>query len=147
MSHYQHILLATDFSDHSKDVALKAKELATHYQAELSLIHVVDNLPLIDIGYETVLPYDSDLNELLEKSANEKLKQFINDTGLSCKQQWLEWGSPKDEIVRIADENHVDLIVVGSHGRHGLGLLLGSTANAVLHYASCDVLAVRIKDD
>jgi len=50
------------------------------------------------------------------------------------------------EIIKIAEENNVDLIIVGSHGRHGLALLLGSTANGVLHHAKCDVLAVRIKD-
>jgi universal stress protein A len=47
--------------------------------------------------------------------------------------------------VRIAKERGVDLIVVGSHGRHGLQLLLGSTANGVLHLAECDVLAVRVR--
>lgn len=56
-------------------------------------------------------------------------------------------GSPKLEIVRVAEERQVDLIVVGSHGRHGLALLLGSTANGVLHHAKCDVLAVRLADD
>jgi len=56
-------------------------------------------------------------------------------------------GSPKTEIIRVAQENGVDLIVVGSHGRHGLALLLGSTANGVLHYAPCDVLAVRLQDN
>ena len=56
-------------------------------------------------------------------------------------------GSPKTEIVRVANENKVDLIIVGSHGRHGLALLLGSTANGVLHHATCDVLAVRLQDN
>jgi universal stress protein A len=60
---------------------------------------------------------------------------------------WLEMGSPKIEIIRVAKENKVDLIVVGSHGRHGLALILGSTANGVLHHANCDVLAVRLRDD
>lgn len=49
--------------------------------------------------------------------------------------------------MRIAEENNVDLIVVGSHGRKGIKMLLGSTANAVLHHAGCDVLAVRLKDE
>jgi len=44
----------------------------------------------------------------------------------------------------VADEQGADLIIVGSHGRHGLALLLGSTANGVLHGAACDVLAVRV---
>jgi Universal stress protein UspA and related nucleotide-binding proteins len=61
--------------------------------------------------------------------------------------RWLEMGSPKTEIVRVANENKVDLIIVGSHGRHGLALLLGSTANGVLHHATCDVLAVRLRDN
>ncbi|MDN5937003.1 MAG: universal stress protein, partial [Nitrosospira sp.] len=57
------------------------------------------------------------------------------------------WGVPEREIVRIAEEERVDLIVVGSHGRHGLALLLGSTANSVLHHAKCDVMAIRLQDE
>jgi universal stress protein A len=44
----------------------------------------------------------------------------------------------------MAVERGADLIVIGSHGRHGLQLLLGSTANGVLHLSECDVLAVRV---
>jgi universal stress protein A len=58
--------------------------------------------------------------------------------------RWLIWGVPKNEIVELANQQKVDLIVVGSHGRHGLGLLLGSTANNILHHAKCDVMAVRL---
>jgi len=57
-----------------------------------------------------------------------------------------EFGNAANEIVQYAKDNHVDLIVLGSHGRHGAKLLLGSTANAVLHHAKCDVLAVRIAE-
>jgi len=53
---------------------------------------------------------------------------------------------PETEIHTLANEIGADLIVVGSHGRHGLALLLGSTANGVLHGAPCDVLAVRVGD-
>jgi universal stress protein A len=62
-------------------------------------------------------------------------------------QRWLIWGSPKEEICALAVQEEVDLIVVGSHGRHGLALLLGSTANDVLHHAPCDVLAVRLPNE
>jgi universal stress protein A len=58
----------------------------------------------------------------------------------------MVWGVPKQEIIHIAEQQQVDLIVLGSHGRHGLALLLGSTANAVLHYAKCDVMAIRLQD-
>ncbi|MCY1401873.1 Universal stress protein family protein [compost metagenome] len=56
----------------------------------------------------------------------------------------LTYGQPRQEIHNLAKEDGCDLIVVGSHGRHGLALLLGSTANDVLHGAPCDVLAVRL---
>jgi universal stress protein A len=59
--------------------------------------------------------------------------------------RWLVWGVPKQEIIKIAVQERVDLIVVGSHGRHGLALLLGSTANSILHYALCDVMAIRLQ--
>ncbi|MCZ6869325.1 MAG: universal stress protein, partial [Gammaproteobacteria bacterium] len=55
-------------------------------------------------------------------------------------------GNPASEIHRLSEAEGVDLVVMGTHGRHGLGLLLGSTANAVLHGVKCDVLAVRIGD-
>jgi universal stress protein A len=55
-------------------------------------------------------------------------------------------GSPKTEILGLAEEKSTDLIVVGSHGRHGLGVLLGSTATSLLNHARCDILAVRLTD-
>ena len=61
--------------------------------------------------------------------------------------RWMVWGVPGQEIVRIAEQEQVDLIIVGSHGRHGLALLLGSTANSVLHHATCDVMAIRLQDE
>jgi len=54
---------------------------------------------------------------------------------------------PDSEIHRLAKDQGLDLIVVGSHGRHGLSLLLGSTSTGVLHGAKCDVLAVRIQKE
>jgi universal stress protein A len=147
MSQYKHILLAADFSDYNTEIANKAKELAKSNQAQLSIVHVVDNLPITDATYGPIIPYDGDLTEQLMNAAKERLAKIASGMNIAENKQYLEIGSPKLEIVRIADENDVDLIVVGSHGRHGFALLLGSTANGVLHQAHCDVLAVRIKDD
>lgn len=147
MSHYKHILLAADFSDHGTEVADKAKELAIANQAQLSIVHIVDNLPITDATYGPIIPFDGDLTAQLMEAAKNRLAKIASGLGIAENKQWLEIGSPKLEIVRIAEENDVDLIVVGSHGRHGFALLLGSTANGVLHHAHCDVLAVRIKDD
>ncbi len=147
MNNYQHILLAADFSEHGEIVAQKARYLATKYQAKLSVIHIVDNLPISDAAYGPVIPFDIDLNEQLINAATKRLAELGNQLSIPKDRQFLEMGSAKLEIVATAEEQHADLIVVGSHGRHGFALLLGSTANGVLHHAKCDVLAVRLQDD
>ncbi len=147
MSHYKHILLATDFSDYCTEIADKAKELVETNHAQLSIIHVVDNIPITDATYGPIIPYDGDITEQIIDAGKVRLAKMANQLNIPENKQWLEIGSPKYEIVRIADENNIDLIIVGSHGRHGFALLLGSVANGILHHAHCDVLAVRIKDD
>ena len=69
------------------------------------------------------------------------MKKFIEKTGISKENQQIKFGYPKTVILEKANEINADLIVIGSHGRRGVQLLLGSTANAILH---CDVLAVRV---
>ncbi|MCY1187125.1 Universal stress protein A [compost metagenome] len=81
------------------------------------------------------------------EQARERLQTFAGAySELTADQRHLAYGQPRQEIHRLAEEQGCDLIVVGSHGRHGLALLLGSTANDVLHGAPCDVLAVRLKN-
>jgi universal stress protein A len=147
MSNYTHILLAADFSDHGAEVANKAKELADRFSAKLSVVHVVENIVTADINFEPSIAYDFDLTAELMAAAKKRLEKLADTLPVKQEQVYLEMGSPKLEIVRVAEENKVDLIVVGSHGRHGLALLLGSTANGVLHHAKCDVLAVRLQDN
>lgn len=147
MNNYQHILLAVDFFEQSDIVINRASDLANRYQAKLSIVHVVDSLPITDAGYGMDIPFNLDLTAELMASAKKRLAELAQKLTVAEDCQWLEMGSPKTEIIRIATENQVDLIVVGSHGRHGLALLLGSTANGVLHYAPCDVLAVRLQND
>jgi universal stress protein A len=147
MNTYKHILLAVDLSPTSQQVAIKAQQLATLNQAKLSIIHVVEIIPMIDINYETVSPFTTELNQILISNAEKNLGFFVSELKLAPEEQLLEQGDPRDEIIRVAKENHVDLIVIGSHGRHGLSLLLGSTANAILHHAVCDVLAVRLIEE
>ena len=75
------------------------------------------------------------------------LAEFGASINVPPEHQFLIFGRPEAEIHRVAEEQNVDVIVVGSHGRHGLALLLGSTANGVLHGATTDVLAVRVGSD
>ena len=145
---YQHILLATDFSEQAIQVGERAKSIAELCGARLSLIHVVEDINIsLSGGYELLpvlpgLPNEAHLQEA--KILLEKLTQRLH---LDNSAQWVVSAlSTKEGILGAAKEHGADLIVVGSHGRHGLALLLGSTANAVLHGAQCDVLAVRIPD-
>lgn len=147
MSNYKHILLAVDFYDNCSVVTARAKDLALKYQAKLSIIHVIDNLPLTDTGYGAEIPFNIDFTTELMANAKKQLAKLGEELAIKEDLQCLEMGSPKTEIIRVAEENKVDLIVVGSHGRHGWALLLGSTANGVLHHANCDVLAVRLQEN
>jgi len=146
MKDYQHILLAIDYSEQGVYVAEKARSLAYRYQAKLSIIHVLDNIPMPDTNYGTVIPLDQDSSDELLEAEKAKLMQLGDQLNVDLANRWMLWGVPKQEIIHIAEQEQVDLIVVGSHGRHGLALLLGSTANSVLHYAKCDVMAIRLRD-
>lgn len=141
---YKKILLAIDLHPEcDKPIIERALNLAKLHNAELYVLHVVEHIPAYSLGqaYPTVM----DLEEQIMKDADAELKKITQQYRFPAEKIMLENGSPKNIIIEKADKLHVDLIIVGSHGRHGISLLLGSTANAVLHHAPCDVLAVRIK--
>ncbi len=144
MSDYQHVLLAVDYTKHSVYVAEKARVLANKYQAKLSVIHVLDNIPMPDTNYGTVIALDQIAPDELLEAEKLKFMELGDQLAIDVVNRWMVWGIPTQEIINIADQEQVDLIIVGSHGRHGLALLLGSTANSVLHHAKCDVMAVRL---
>ena len=144
MGSYQHILVAVDFTSSISSVIERARELAKSGNSKISLVHIVEPAP-VDFLDQTML-VDINLDELILKSAKQQMKAIMDKYGFNETECHLEVGSVKSEIFRLVESLSVDLLVVGSHGRHGLGLLLGSTANAVLHGASCDVLAVRVTD-
>ncbi len=147
MRDYKHVLLAVDYSEQGFYAAEKAEFLAKKYQAKLSIIHVLDNIPMPDTNYGTLIPLDQDSSYDLLEAEKAKLIHLGDQLNVGLDNRWMLWGVPKQEIIHIAEQEQVDLIVVGSHGRHGLALLLGSTANGVLHYAKCDVLAIRLPDE
>ena len=142
MSDYRRILLAVDLTEESNRVAVRATSLARAYDAELHLVHVIEPLSL---AYGGDIPMDlSSVQEQIHDQAKSHLAEFAATLEIPTERQYLIFGRPESEIQRVAETKEVDLIVVGSHGRHGLALLLGSTANGVLHGAKCDVLAVRV---
>ena len=145
MSTYKKILLALDLSEESEQLKETAKSIAEANQAELSLIHVIEPL---SFAYGGDVPVDlSTIQDQLDAHAGQKLENYAKEINYPVAQQLVITGHTETEIHRVADENDVDLIIVGSHGRHGLSLLLGSTANGVLHGAHCDVLAVRVHEE
>lgn len=147
MAIYKHILIAADFSQHNQQVVDRAQQLAQHHDAKLSICHIIEDYPITDFAYEPMIGVDLDMRDNMLSSAKSHIAALGQKLSVDEASQWVEFGTTRHDIVRIADENQVDLIVIGSHGRHGIQLLLGSTANAVLHHAHCDVLAVRLQDN
>jgi len=145
--YYRHVLVAVDLSEQDTYVVQKARHLAQVFDAKLSIIHVLDNIPMPDTAYGTIIPLNEDSSYEMLEAVKAKLRKLGEWMAIDLERRWLVWGVPGEEIVRIARQEHVDLIMVGSHGRHGLGLLMGSTANRVLHHASCDVMAVRFPEE
>ena len=142
MGAYKILLLAIDLSEESEPVATRAGELAAAYGASLHIIHVIEPL---SFAYGGDIPMDfSGIQEEIQQQARQQLTLFGEKNSVPAEQQHIVLGRPEVEIHAMADELEADLIVVGSHGRHGLALLMGSTANGVLHGANCDVLAVRV---
>lgn len=145
MSLYQHILVAIDFSEQTPSVYEKAVALQKIFNSRISFIHVVEYIPA-EFSDTMISPPVLEMNTQLFEIAEDRLKKLISTLGLRDAGCFVEQGNTRKEILRVAEEKSVDLIVIGSHGRSGVQLLLGSTANAVLHGAPCDVLAARIQE-
>lgn len=144
MSLYKHILVATDLSEESDQLIDKVKQLAECSNAELSMIHVIEPL---SFAYGGDVPMDlTAIQAQLDEHAQSKMTRFSEQLDYPVKQCHVVSGHTETEIHKVADEQACDLIIVGSHGRHGLALLLGSTANGILHGAKCDVLAIRVTE-
>ena len=141
---YSRLLVAIDFSDADTQVLERARQLAAQNQAGITLLHVVEYLPMAYV--DEIPPLESvEFSKALEQGAMKNLRALQDKLQPLGTEVQVVTGMAKHEVVRVAEEIGADLIVIGSHGRHGIQLLLGSTANGVLHQARCDVLAVRIK--
>jgi len=139
---YKHILFATDLTDDTDYIISKVSSIRGYTGAELTLVHVVEPMP----GYSYAYLGIEDIEGQIIDEAKVALGKLGTTLKVDPKNQKVEVGPTKSKILGLADEIGADLIVCGSHGRHGLSLLLGSTANAVLHGAKCDVLVVRLPE-
>lgn len=142
MNEYSHILVALNLGEESEQVLSRAAAIAQSNHARLSLVHVIEPL---GYAYGGDIPMDlTEIQQQLDAHAHKQLDEMARRVGVAPNDTHVLVGRTQNEIHRFAEEQGVDLVVVGSHGRHGLQLLLGSTASATLHGACCDVLAVRI---
>ncbi|MCD6055525.1 MAG: Universal stress protein family [Gammaproteobacteria bacterium] len=137
---YQTILFCTDFCSHTPIIANKARLLAQQFGAKLYLVHVVPPIP--SYGYSGSV----DLQTISEEHGEKLLKDLAIQLHVPPEQAFIATGSTKQEILQIAKRVQANLIVLGSHGYHGLSSLLGSTANGVSHGALCDVLQIHVSD-
>lgn len=142
MRDYKNILLVVDLSEDSQIIGERAKAIAACYQSDITLLHVVEYVPVEPMG-EALLPTVQIEGELVER-AKVRLTELAAKLSLSSSRQLVETGGIKTEIIRTAQRTHSDLIVLGSRERHGLAILLNFTEDTILHAAPCDVLAVRL---
>ncbi len=144
MKIYTNILVALDFSPVAEKVIVRAREMAEQLQAKLILVHIFEYIPPMEPVGDMLLGIDWGIDEQeLAELAKERFAQLAEKLEITECERHVIIGNARTEIARYAQEQGCDLIIVGSHGRSGLARLLGSTANAVLHHAHCDVLAVR----
>jgi nucleotide-binding universal stress UspA family protein len=141
------ILLPTDFSECANYALGYATSLARTFSASIICVHVIE--PMVPtVGYSGMtepLPI-ADIADELENSAERELPKLGGReefAGLQV-EEVIAHGDAAAEIVRVAKDRNVDLIVISSHGRTGLGrILFGSTAEAIVRHASCPVLVVK----
>ncbi len=140
--HLRTILVPTDYSDVSQAAFAYAVELARDYGSRVLVLHVEDTL-----GAETAT-YGEVSTQLQPESHRARLETTFRKAvpavpGIAM-EYLLHEGDPVEEVLRVAQERHCDLIVVGSHGRDGWRRLLdGSTAEDIERHAPCPVLIVR----
>jgi nucleotide-binding universal stress UspA family protein len=144
------IVCPTDFSEPSYEAIKAAGELAFHFGSELCVLHVVSPVPLIPMGAEPSGFNVSLYERELETSSKRSLEEIISQ---------MEWkdlkvrlivlrGNAADEIVRAAEGENADLIVIATRGRTGLDrLIFGSVAEKVVRLAKCPVLTVTSRPE
>jgi nucleotide-binding universal stress UspA family protein len=148
MINLKRILVPTDYSESARHALTYAISFAREYKAEIVLLHVVENLT---VGYASDL-FPVPMAEVFEEISGYakvelgKLAAEVRSKGAEVREHVIQ-GKPSAEILRIAREETVDMIVLGTHGKGLLDqALFGSTAERVLRKAPCPVLTVRLSE-
>lgn len=144
MKQYQCIIVGVDLDPAADMITIeRGKNLAEANNAKLYLVHALESLN--SFGADYAYPAVSDIQAELSDEHRAQLKAEAAEQGITDEHNLIiEVGIPNNVIIEAANELKADLIIVGSHNKHGLGLLLGSTPDDVLHNAPCDVLAIKL---
>jgi nucleotide-binding universal stress UspA family protein len=140
----QHVLVPTDFSASAEQALDYAIRLARTLKARLTVLHVIQPVPMAGVDIGVALPATSlqEVEEAVQGSMEEALAR-VTAAGLPAERVVL-YGVPFQEIVETAKARQVDLIVMGTQGRTGfMHVLLGSVAEKVIRLAPCSVLVAR----
>ena len=143
---FKHILLATDGSVSAEHAAHKALELARIHGAQITAVCVVDPYPYVGIGEDNPAGFQSYMSAAQAAATHTftHLERLAKAVGVPLKTWLVEDTQVVQGILMVADEAQSDLIVVGSHGRHGVQrLILGSVAQKVVAQSTRPVLVVR----
>lgn len=148
MARYQKVLLALDLKpEDDGPVSKKAMEIAGACAAEVSIIHVVEPIYTHGMPAGAENKFAEWQNEI-EDEAQKQLEEIGKKLQVPSARQYMAVGPIKRQLLRTADQIQADLIVVGTHARHGLkALFFGDTADEMVHHAKCDVLAVNISTE
>lgn len=141
---YHNILLAVELIPGSdKLIIAKALEMVKEFKADLRILHVIEHVSSYGAAYGVAV--GADIEQMLLDNAKREMQKLGKKMDVPENNQVLRVGPAGQLIIEEAEKQKTDLIILGSHGRHGIRLILGSTANTVLHGAKCDVLAVRLQ--
>ncbi len=144
MQKYKKVLVGVELDPKSDaQILAKAEELKQQFDAQIYFIHTVEHLSNYGAAYGVSAGID--IEEILVQEAQKSIQDLGKRFQVPANQLLVKMGTANHVLVDEAKALGIQLIVIGSHGRHGVRLLLGSTANGVLHSAHCDVLAVRLK--
>ncbi|MEM8566727.1 MAG: universal stress protein [Bacteroidota bacterium] len=142
------ILVPTDFSEHAGYAVDFAAELTKKMEAELVLLHVVEDTSVDTVKYtgEVALPDMQDrlfILKLIEKATNDLNDAVQNYEGVNIKQE-IRIGNPYHSIQDIISEHNVDLVVMGTNGTNNFAeALVGSNAEKVVRHSDCPVITLR----
>ncbi len=141
MDQYNKILLATDLTDPSMQIAEKCMKLVTHAKEKVHLVHALELFPTFSWGYGDL----HIIEQQLQTEARQQLKKLSEKLGIARDQVHFKHENSQKAIIDLAKKLKCDLIVVGSHSKALFGSL-GSTAIAVVNHSPCDVLIIRLDE-